>query len=56
MAGPVGDWYKDAKELEGFLLDIYGVLYNDSDEGPVAIPGSVEAINKYVIIYCNSIK
>ena len=46
MAGPVGEWYKDSNNFAGVLLDIYGVLYDDSDEGPVAIQGSVEAINK----------
>ena len=46
MAGPVGEWYKDANDIDGVLLDIYGVLYEDGGEGPVAIQGSVEAINK----------
>ena len=46
MAGPVGEWYKDSNNIAGVLLDIYGVLYDDAGEGPVAIQGSVEAINK----------
>lgn len=33
-------------ELKGVLLDIYGVLFNSSDDGPVPIPGSVEAVKK----------
>ena len=44
--GPVGDWYNDAGNINGLLLDIFGVLYENSDEGPVAIPGSIEAVKK----------
>ena len=44
--GPTGDWYKDASNIKGILMDIYGVLY-DND---VAIPGSVEAISRYDFI------
>ena len=46
MSGPVGEWYKDSNNIDGVLLDIYGVLYDAGEEGPVAIQGSVEAINK----------
>ena len=44
--GPVGDWYKDARNTQGLLLDIFGVLYENGDEGPVVIPGSIEAVKK----------
>ena len=44
--GPVGDWYNDARNINGLLLDIFGVLYENGDEGPVAIPGSIEAVKK----------
>ena len=35
------------KKTDGFLLDIYGVLYNQGVKGPLAIEGSVNAINRY---------
>ncbi|XP_071949141.1 phospholysine phosphohistidine inorganic pyrophosphate phosphatase-like [Antedon mediterranea] len=41
-----GDWYKSSKDIQGILLDISGVLYNSSDDGGVAIPGSVQAVNR----------
>lgn len=44
--GPAGDWYKDAKNIDGLLLDIFGVLYDSGDAGDEVIPGSIEAINK----------
>ena len=35
------------KKTDGFLLDIYGVLYNQGVKGPQAIEGSVNAIKRY---------
>lgn len=34
------------RKIGGILLDISGVLYNASEEGGEAIPGSVEAVEK----------
>ena len=40
-----GDWYKSA-DVKGFLLDIYGVLYDANENGPYAIEGSIEAVKR----------
>jgi len=34
-----------ANSVNGFLLDVYGVLY-DSGSADIPIPGSIEAIKK----------
>lgn len=39
------DWMRSIK---GFLLDITGVLYNSSPTGGCVIPGSVEAVQKFI--------
>ena len=46
MAGPKGDWYLQSKSIKGMLLDISGVLYDSSDDGGIAIHGSVEAVKR----------
>ena len=44
--GPVGEWYKNSKNIRGFLLDISGVLYDSGEGGGTAIQGSVEAVKR----------
>ncbi|XP_014666351.1 PREDICTED: phospholysine phosphohistidine inorganic pyrophosphate phosphatase-like [Priapulus caudatus] len=47
MATPmVAGWLKFAKEIEGIVLDIAGVLYDSGDGDGVPIPGSIEAVNR----------
>ena len=46
--GATGEWYKESHNIDGVLLDIYGVLYDAGVDGDVAIPGSVEALKKWV--------
>ena len=38
------NWLKG--DVHGFLFDLYGVIYECHGTKDVAIPGSVEAINK----------
>ncbi len=41
-AGDGSKWFEKSQSIQGFLLDMYGVLFSGND----AIPGSVEAINR----------
>ena len=38
------------RKIEGVLIDITGVLYNSGEEGGEVIPGSVQAIERYVLL------
>lgn len=42
-------WPGCAKNLKGVILDLCGVLYDSGEGGGVAIPGSIEAVKKWVI-------
>ena len=44
--GEKGDWYLKAKQINGILSDITGVLYNGGEGGGQAIPGSIAAVEK----------
>ena len=36
------------KPVKGFLSDVTGVLYNTNHTGGAAIPGSIEAVKRFV--------
>lgn len=44
----MASWYRDIK---GVLLDVTGVLYNSGPGGGTVIEGSIDAINRYKIIF-----
>ena len=41
-------WHSNCVHVEGILSDITGVLYDGGDGDGTPIPGSIEAVNKYV--------
>ena len=42
-------WYDNCSNVEGVLLDISGVLYDSGKGGGTPIPGSIEAVKRYVV-------
>ena len=45
------EWYKSISAVKIWLCDITGVLYNSGPGGIIPIPGSIEAIKRYIIQY-----
>lgn len=43
------EWPGFSRSLKGVILDMCGVLYDSGEGDGVAIPGSIEAVKRYII-------